>query len=58
MSPQQRAAEIAAGVTVPTWIATMAANALPVVQCLAGLAAFVASCLAALVYLRRLRTKT
>jgi hypothetical protein len=57
MTSPQRAVEVAAGITVPAWIVTMAANALPIIQTVAGILAGIASFLAICVYLRTLRRK-
>jgi hypothetical protein len=52
-----RAADAAAAFSVPAWVISMAANALPLVQVAAGILAIVASCFAIVVHLKKLREK-
>lgn len=50
----ERAADTAAALSVPAWIVSLAAQALPVVQVIAGVLAIVASVFAIIVHVRKL----
>jgi len=54
-STQNAAAHVAAGVSVPAWLVSMAANTLPVVQWIAGMVAICSGVLAIACYVKRLR---
>jgi Mn2+/Fe2+ NRAMP family transporter len=53
----QRAADAAATISIPSWLISIAADALPLVQVVAGLLAIVASVFAIFVHRRKLREK-
>lgn len=53
----QRAADVAAGVSVPAWLVSIAADWLPIVQFFAGVLAIIASTFAIVVHVRKLRGK-
>jgi hypothetical protein len=53
----QRAADAAATFSIPAWLVSMAADALPFIQITAGVLAIIASCFAITVHLRKLREK-
>jgi hypothetical protein len=58
MSPTVlRAADTAAAVSIPAWVVSLAAEALPIVQLIAGVLAIVASIFAIVVHRRKLREK-
>jgi hypothetical protein len=52
-----RAADAAATISIPSWVISVAADALPLVQLAAGLLAIAASCFAIIVHLKKLREK-
>jgi hypothetical protein len=52
-----RIADAAAAVSIPSWLISLAAEALPVVQVCAGLFAIVASVFAIVVHWKKLRGK-
>jgi hypothetical protein len=53
----QRAADAAATISIPSWLISIAADALPLVQVVAGLLAIAASVFAIFVHLKKLREK-
>lgn len=54
----ERAANTAAAISTPSWLVSLAANALPIVQLCAGLVAIVAGVFAIVVHWRKLKSKT
>lgn len=50
----ERAADAAALTSIPAWLVSVAVDALPVIQALAGLVAIIAGLFAIAVHLRRL----
>jgi hypothetical protein len=50
-----RAADTAAAVYIPAWVVSLAAEALPIVQLMAGVLAIVASVFAIVVHVKKLR---
>lgn len=57
MTTAQRVADGAAAVSIPTWVVSVAANSLPVIQWLAGFVAIVAGVVTIAVHIRRWRAK-
>jgi hypothetical protein len=53
--PISRAADTAAAVSIPAWVVSLAAEALPIVQLVAGVLAIVASVFAIVVHRKKLR---
>jgi hypothetical protein len=53
----QRAADTAAAFSIPAWVVSLAADALPLIQVVAGLLAIVASVFAIFVHRRKLKEK-
>ncbi len=56
-APVEKAADAAAAVSIPAWVVSLAADALPIVQVLAGLVAIIAGVFAIAVHLRKLRAR-
>lgn len=52
-----KAADTAAAVSIPAWVVSLAAEALPIVQLIAGITAIVAGVFAIVVHWKRLRAK-
>ena len=53
----EKAADTAAAVSFPAWVVSLAAEALPIVQLIAGIIAIVAGAFAIAVHIRKLREK-
>jgi hypothetical protein len=53
----QRAADAAATISIPSWLISIAADALPLIQVVAGLLAIAASVFAIFVHRKKLREK-
>jgi hypothetical protein len=53
----ERAADAAAAFSLPAWLISIAADALPLIQVVAGVLAIIASCFAIIVHRRKLREK-
>lgn len=51
----ERAADTAAALSVPAWVVSLAAEALPIVQLIAGVLAIAASVFAIIVHVKKLR---
>ncbi len=57
MTTTERAADTAAAISVPAWVVSLAAEALPIVQLIAGIIAIIAGGFAIAVHWRKLRDK-
>lgn len=57
MSNPLRAADTAAALSIPAWVVSLAAEALPIVQFMSGIIAIVAGVFAIIVHVRKLREK-
>jgi hypothetical protein len=57
MSLPLRTADTAAALSIPAWVVSLAAEALPIVQVMSGIIAIVAGVFAIVVHWRKLREK-